>query len=150
MLLTIPPITETSNWPVAFDNKGHIYVGWGAGSNAGQERNRLPGSPGVGEPDSPDKGNPWLKDHGGIWMFDANKTNQHQSDGIKYATGLRSIVAMDWDPKVKSLYTVAHGRDDLHMIWPDSYTPWQSAMEPAEEFCANPGNGWRLAISLLF
>ena len=129
-----PPYHEHQTKPVAFDNKGHIYVGWGAGSNAGQERNRLPGSRGVGEPDSPDKGNPWLKDHGGIWMFDANKTNQHQSDGIKYATGLRSIVAMDWDLKSKSLYTVAHGRDDLHMIWPDVYTPWQSAMEPAEEF----------------
>ncbi len=140
-----PPYHEHQTKPVAFDNKGHIYVGWGAGSNAGQERNRLPGSRGVGEPDSPDKGNPWLKDHGGIWMFDANKTNQHQSDGIKYATGLRSIVAMDWDLKSKSLYTVAHGRDDLHMIWPDVYTPWQSAMEPAEEFFkVNQGmdGGW--------
>jgi len=140
-----PPYHEHQTKPVAFDNKGHIFVGWGAGSNAGQVRNRLPGSPGVGEPDSPDKGNPWLKDHGGIWMFDANKTNQHQSDGIKYATGLRSIVAMDWDPKSKSLYTVAHGRDDLHMLWPDLYNPWQSAMEPAEEFFkVNQGldGGW--------
>lgn len=140
-----PPYHEHQTKPVAFDNKGHIYVGWGAGSNAGQERNRLPGSPGVGEPDSPDKGNPWLKDHGGIWMFDANKTNQHQSDGIKYATGLRSIVALDWDPKSKSLYTVAHGRDDLRMLWPDLYTAWQSAMEPAEEFFkVNQGmdGGW--------
>lgn len=140
-----PPYHEHQTKPVAFDNKGHIFVGWGAGSNAGQVRNRLPGSPGVGEPDSPGKGNPWLKDHGGIWMFDANKTNQHQSDGIKYATGLRSIVALDWDPKSKSLYTVAHGRDDLHMLWPDLYTSWQSAMEPAEEFFkVNQGmdGGW--------
>ena len=140
-----PPYHEHQTKPIAFDNKGHIYVGWGAGSNAGQEKNRLPGSPGVGDPNSPDKGNPWLKDHGGIWMFDANKTSQHQSDGVKYATGLRSLVAMDWDPKSKSLYTVAHGRDDFRMIWPELYTPWQSALEPAEEFFkVNEGmdGGW--------
>ncbi|WP_426667727.1 c-type cytochrome [Mucilaginibacter sp. McL0603] len=140
-----PPYHEHQTKPIAFDNKGHIYVGWGAGSNAGQEKNRIPGSPGIGDPDSPDNNNPWLKDHGGIWMFDANKTNQYQSDGIKYATGLRSLVAMDWDHKSKSLYTIAHGRDDFRMIWPDLYTPWQSAMQPAEEFFkVNQGfdGGW--------
>jgi glucose/arabinose dehydrogenase/cytochrome c553 len=140
-----PPYHEHQTKPIAFDNKGHIYVGWGAGSNAGQVNNRQPGSPGIGDPGSPDKGNPWLKDHAGIWMFDANKTSQHQSDGIKYATGLRSLVALDWDPKSKSLYTVAHGRDDFRMIWPDLYTPWQSAMQPAEEFFkVNEGfdGGW--------
>jgi glucose/arabinose dehydrogenase/mono/diheme cytochrome c family protein len=140
-----PPYHEHQTKPIAFDNKGHIYVGWGAGSNAGQEKNRLPGSPGVGDPASPDKSNPWLKDHGGIWMFDANKTNQHQTDGVRYATGLRSIVALDWDPKSKSLYTINHGRDDFRMLWPDIYTPWQSAMQPAEEFFkVNEGldGGW--------
>ncbi|HTI60792.1 c-type cytochrome [Mucilaginibacter sp.] len=129
-----PPYHEHQTKPIAFDNKGHIYVGWGAGSNAGQVNNRQPGSPGVGDPGSPDKGNPWLKDHGGIWMFDADKTGQHQADGVKFATGLRSTVALDWDAKSKSLYTVAHGRDDFRMIWPDIYTPWESAMQPAEEF----------------
>ncbi len=129
-----PPYHEHQTKPVAFDDKGHIFVGWGAGSNAGQVHNRQPGSPGVGEPDSPDKGNPLLIDHGGIWMFDANKTGQKQADGIKYATGLRSIVAMEWDPKSKSLYAVNHGRDDFRMLWPDLYTPWESAMLPAEEF----------------
>jgi glucose/arabinose dehydrogenase/cytochrome c553 len=140
-----PPYHEHQTKPIAFDNKGHIFVGWGAGSNAGQEKNRLPGSPGVGDPGSPDKSNPWLKDHGGIWMFDANKTNQHQADGVRYATGLRSLVALDWDPKSKSLYTVSHGRDDLRMLWPDLYSPWQSAMQPAEEFFkVNEGldGGW--------
>ncbi|SEO51371.1 c-type cytochrome [Mucilaginibacter sp. OK283] len=129
-----PPYHEHQTKPIAFDNKGHIFVGWGAGSNAGQINNRQPGSPGVGSPGSLDNGNPWLKDHGGIWMFDANKTNQHQSDGVKYATGLRSIVAMDWDPKSKSLYTINHGRDDFRLLWPDLYTPWESALQPAEEF----------------
>lgn len=129
-----PPYHEHQTKPIAFDNKGHIYVGWGAGSNAGQVKNRQPGSPGIGDPGSPDNGNPWLEDHGGIWMFDANKTNQHQTDGVRYATGLRSIVALDWDSKSKSLYTINHGRDDFRMLWPDIYSPWESAMLPAEEF----------------
>lgn len=140
-----PPYHEHQTKPIAFDNNGHIFVGWGAGSNAGQKRNRLPGSPGVGDPNSPDNGNPWLKDHGGIWMFNANKTNQYLSDGTRYATGLRSLVAMDWDRKSKSLYTVAHGRDDFRMLWPDLYTPWESAIQPAEEFFkVNEGldGGW--------
>jgi len=140
-----PPYHEHQTKPVAFDDKGHIFVGWGAGSNAGQENNRQPGSPGVGIPGSVDSINPWLKDHGGIWMFDANKTSQHQWDGVRYATGLRSIVALDWDPESKSLFTVSHGRDDFRLLWPDLYTPWQSAMEPAEEFFkVNQGldGGW--------
>jgi glucose/arabinose dehydrogenase/cytochrome c553 len=140
-----PPYHEHQTKPVAFDDKGHIFVGWGAGSNAGQENNRQPGSPGVGIPGSVDSINPWLKDHGGIWMFDANKTSQHQWDGVRYATGLRSIVALDWDPESKSLFTVSHGRDDFRLLWPDLYTPWQSAMEPAEEFYkVNQGldGGW--------
>ncbi|WP_419801206.1 c-type cytochrome [Mucilaginibacter sp.] len=140
-----PPYHEHQTKPVAFDDKGHIFVGWGAGSNAGQVANRQPGSPGVGVPDSPNQQNPWLTDHGGIWMFDANKKNQQQKDGVKYATGLRSIVALEWDPKSKSLYAVSHGRDDFRLLWPDLYTPWESAMLPAEEFFkVNQGfdGGW--------
>ncbi|MCJ8209611.1 PQQ-dependent sugar dehydrogenase [Mucilaginibacter sp. RS28] len=141
----VPPYHEHQTKPLAFDNKGHIFVGWGAGSNAGQEKNRVPGSKGVGDPLSADNGNPLLKDHGGIWMFDADKLNQKQGDGVRYATGLRSIVAMDWDPKSKSLYTINHGRDDFRLLWPDIYSQWESAVLPAEEFFkVNQGlnGGW--------
>ncbi|MEJ7768185.1 MAG: c-type cytochrome [Chitinophagaceae bacterium] len=113
--------------PIAFDNSGHIYVPFGAPSNACQVANRTPGSPGI--PDCP-----LLSDHGGIWQFDANKTGQTQKDGIRFATGLRSIVAVDWNKADKTLYCVMHGRDDLHMLWPDIFSPWQSAIFPAEEF----------------
>ena len=27
-----------------------------------------------------------------------------------------------------------HGRDDLHLLWPEKFTPWQSAILPSEEF----------------
>ena len=113
--------------PITFDDSGHIYVPFGAPSNTCQEKNRVPGSPGI--PDCP-----LLADHGGIWQFDAAKPGQTQKDGVRYATGLRSIVAIDWNAADKTLYCLMHGRDDLHMLWPDVYTQWQSAMLPAEEF----------------
>ncbi|GAB3766632.1 PQQ-dependent sugar dehydrogenase [Spirosoma pomorum] len=112
--------------PVTFDNDGHMYVAFGAASNDCQQKNRLPGSPGI-DPC------PMLEDHGGIWQFDANKTNQTQKDGKRYATGLRSVVAMDWNFANNSLYTLQHGRDDFLMLWAEKYSPWQSAVLPAEE-----------------
>ena len=41
---------------------------------------------------------------------------------------------MDWNPVDENLYVVMHGRDDLHLLWPEKFTPWQSAVLPAEEF----------------
>lgn len=113
--------------PIAFDDKGNLYVPYGAPSNACQEINRTPSSAGI-DPC------PQLEDHGGVWRFDANKKNQTQKDGTLVATGLRSIVAIEWNPMDKSIYAVMHGRDDLLRLWAHIYTPWQSAMLPAEEF----------------
>lgn len=113
--------------PVSFDDKGNMYVPFGAPSNACQEVNRTPNSPGK-DPC------PLLEDHGGIWRFDANKTGQTQKDGYLFATGLRSVVALDWNAEDKNLYVVMHGRDDLLRLWSGLYTPWQSAELPSEEF----------------
>ncbi|MBD2699555.1 PQQ-dependent sugar dehydrogenase [Spirosoma sp. BT702] len=112
--------------PVTFDNEGHIYVAYGAPSNGCQPKNRIPNMAGI-DPC------PMLEDHGGIWQFDANKTNQTQKDGRRYATGLRSVVGMDWNSADNSLYAFQHGRDDFLMLWAEKYTPWQSAVLPAEE-----------------
>ncbi|QXV67462.1 PQQ-dependent sugar dehydrogenase [Mucilaginibacter sp. 21P] len=124
--------------PIAFDDAGHIYVPFGAASNACQEKNRVPGSPGI-------KNCPLLDSAGGIWQFDANKLNQTPKDGVRYATGLRSVVAMAWNHANQCLYVVAHGRDDLHMLFPKQFNAWQSAVLPAEEFLqVKPGTnaGW--------
>jgi glucose/arabinose dehydrogenase/mono/diheme cytochrome c family protein len=135
-----------SHWhitkPVSFDDAGHMYVPFGAPSNACQDLVRTPGgTPGFAGLDPC----PELIDHGGIWQFDANKTGLKQSDGRKFATGIRSVVAMDWNKDDKNLYVVMHGRDDLHLLWPDKFTTWQSAVLPSEEFLrVNDGNnfGW--------
>lgn len=139
------PPHEHITKPIAFDGKGNMYVGWGAGSNSCQIYNRVAESPGMGTPDDPNDGCPLLSDHGGIWMFDEDKLNQHQEDGVRYATGLRSIVALEWDQSSNSLYTAVHGRDDLVVTWPQYYDYWQSALLPAEEFFKVPqgfDGGW--------
>jgi glucose/arabinose dehydrogenase/mono/diheme cytochrome c family protein len=117
--------------PVAFDNKGNMYVPFGAPSNACQDLSQTPnGTPGgVGLDPCPE-----LELHGGIWKFDASKTGLTQKDGKEIATGIRSVVAMDWNPADESLYLVMHGRDNLHSLFPHVFSAWQNAVYPSEEF----------------
>jgi glucose/arabinose dehydrogenase/mono/diheme cytochrome c family protein len=119
--------------PVAFDGKGYMYVGWGAGSDDCQTRGNPTKGMGKAEPEIPGEGCPFLKDHGGIWKFSEDTPNQGPGDGLRYATGLRSIVGMDWDTKTNALYAVMHGRDNFTRPWPTMYSPWESAMLPADE-----------------
>ncbi|MCY4298889.1 MAG: PQQ-dependent sugar dehydrogenase [Flavobacteriaceae bacterium] len=113
--------------PLAFDDSGNMYVPFGAPSNNCQSPKRTPLKSGE---------DPCIEliDHGGIWKFDANQLNQTQESGQLFASGLRSIVALDWNPENKKLYAVMHGRDDLKRLWPDRYSSWQSALLPSEEF----------------
>ena len=57
-----------------------------------------------------------------------------QKDGELFATGIRSVVAMDWNKADEHLYVVMHGRDNLHALYPNQFTSWQNALLPAEEF----------------
>jgi glucose/arabinose dehydrogenase/cytochrome c553 len=114
--------------PIAFDNEGHLYVPFGSPGDVCQEFNRRPGSMGMYPC-------PQLEWHGGIWRFDANKLNQTQQEhGYRYATGIRSVVAMSWNQEEDALYVVQHGRDNMNRTWPDMYSPWESAVLPSEEF----------------
>ena len=113
--------------PLTFDEDGHMYVPYGAPSDVCQVTNRTPGLPGQ-DPC------PELSEHGGIWQFDANKSNQTQKDGKRYATGIRSVIAMDWNYADHTLYALQHGRDAFDRTWPLLYTAWQRAVLPSEEF----------------
>jgi glucose/arabinose dehydrogenase len=113
--------------PIAFDDDGHLYVPFGAPGDVCQERNRQPGAPGA-------MPCPQLAWHGGVWRFDARRVGQTEHDGRRYATGLRSLVAMAWNTPVGDLYAVQHGRDDLHRSWPGHFSRWASAVLPSEEF----------------
>lgn len=113
--------------PVAFDDRGHMYVPFGAPGDSCQQANRRPGSPGH----DPCRELEW---QGGIWQFDANRQGQTERDGRRYATGIRSVVAMAWNRQVGELYALQHGRDDLYRSWSQFYSKWQSAVLPSEEF----------------
>ncbi|MDE2149801.1 MAG: hypothetical protein KGJ55_08225, partial [Gammaproteobacteria bacterium] len=109
-----------------FDGAGHLYVNVGAPSNACQQQDRRPGSPGI-DPC------PLLAEHGGIWRFSADRSDQRFSAAARYATGLRNDVAIAWNRAAGALYTVMMGRDQLHDNWPQRFTVQQSAELPAEE-----------------
>ncbi len=113
--------------PLAFDQEGHMYVQFGAPGDCCQVENRKPGSPGQ-------MPCPELEMHAGVWQFSDDKPNQLQSDGYRYATGIRSIVGMDWYHVDNTLYALQHGRDNLHRMWPEFFSAWESAMLPSEEF----------------
>src|SRR5437899_2516144 len=57
---------------------------------------------------------------------------QTQTDGQRYATGLRNAVAIAVDPATGSLFAAQHGRDQLAANWPKLYTDAVSAELPAE------------------
>jgi glucose/arabinose dehydrogenase len=118
---------EHNTKSLALDNAGNIYVTIGAPSNACQLVNRTAGSPGQ-DPC------PLLATAGGIWQFKANKLNQSYAEGVRYATGLRNVVGLDWNTQQNQLYAMQHGRDQLNVIKPDTYNDQQSAELPAEEF----------------
>jgi glucose/arabinose dehydrogenase len=111
---------------IALDNSGNVYVNIGAPSNACQVQDRTKGSPGQ-DPC------PILEQAGGIWQFKADKPNQSYAEGVRYATGLRNVVGLDWNSTSNALYAMQHGRDALNTLYPDMYNAEQSAEIPSEE-----------------
>jgi glucose/arabinose dehydrogenase len=123
---------------IALDNNGNIYVNIGAPSNACQVQDRTKGSPGQ-DPC------PILEQAGGIWQFKSDKPNQSYDESIRYATGLRNVVGLDWNNTTNALYAMQHGRDALNTLYPDMFNVEQSAEIPAEEMflIRKDGNyGW--------
>ncbi len=111
---------------LTLDNNDHIYVNVGAPSNACQTRDRRQGSPGQ-DPC------PLLEDFGGIYQFSASALNQEKRSDLRYATGIRNAVALDWHPDQNKLYAVQHGRDQLSSLYPELYDAKANAENPAEE-----------------
>lgn len=112
---------------IALDNAGNIYVNIGAPSNSCQERDRQPGSKGI-DPC------PLLDSTAGIWQFKAGKPDQSYADGVRYATGIRNVVGLDWNNTNNELYAMQHGRDGFYQMYPSLYDSVAGAELPAEEF----------------
>ena len=110
---------------IVLDDKGNIYVNIGSPSNSCQEVDRGKGSKGK-DPC------PILDSAGGIWQFRADKPDQTYKDGVRYATGLRNVMGLDWNYQVNELFVVQHGRDQLDMF-PEYFTAKENADIPSEE-----------------
>src|SRR5688572_11392810 len=112
--------------PITLDNEGNIYVTIGATSNSWQEKDREKGSKGQ-DPCA------LLDSTGGIWQFKADKLNLTYKDGIRYATGIRNAMGIEWNDEVNDLYATQHGRDGLFQMYPELFDEKQGAELPAEE-----------------
>jgi glucose/arabinose dehydrogenase len=119
----LPGVPQHGDKGIAFDGKGGLYVNVGAPSNACQNPDRRPKISGQ-DPC------PLLEKNGGIWKFDENKLGQKQSDGIRFATGLRQMPAITWHDG--GLYIVMNSRDQLDVFWPEYFTAQDNAERPAE------------------
>lgn len=108
---------------LAFDGKGGVYVNIGAPSNACQQPDRQPKVAGQ-DPCQ------LLDIAGGVWRFDENKPGQKQTDGRRYATGMRQLPGLTWHNG--SLWVGMHNRDSLDTLWPGQFTAEQNAEWPAE------------------
>jgi glucose/arabinose dehydrogenase len=127
---------DHSDKGIAFDGKGSLYVNVGAPSNACQTPDRSKMTKGT-DPC------PLLDNSGGIWKFDENKLGQKQSDGTRFATGLRQPLAIAWNGN--ALFMVMNNRDQLDTLWGDMFTAKENAERPAEPmYRATQGSnfGW--------
>jgi glucose/arabinose dehydrogenase len=120
---------EHNSKSIVLDNNGFLYVNIGAYSNACQLQDRTPGSPGFNPC-------PILDSAAGIWQFRADKAGQTYGDGIRYATGLRNVVGLDWNSDMDQLFVMQHGRDQLFQLDPNLYDAKQGAELPAETMYA--------------
>jgi glucose/arabinose dehydrogenase len=108
---------------IAFDGDA-MYVNIGAPSNSCQEKDRTKDSRGI-DPC------PQLANRAGIWRFSASRPGQRQSDGSRYATGIRNATALAVRPGSTELYGGTHGRDQLGANW--SFSDAYNAENPGEE-----------------
>ncbi len=113
--------------PFTFDKKGFVYVNVGSYSNCCEQPYRTGNSPGA-DPCVE------LETRAGIWRFKDDQPNQEQTLALRYASGNRNAMGIDWNQATDKLYTMQHGRDDLHRYWPDKFTVEENVELPAEEF----------------
>lgn len=123
---------------LALDDAGNIYVNIGAPSNSCQEVDRTKGSKGMYPC-------PILDSAGGIWQFKVDQIDQTYTNGVRYATGLRNVVGLDWNQQQNKLFVTMHGRDMLYTLYPEMFDTTVSAELPSETMYAiNKGDnaGW--------
>jgi glucose/arabinose dehydrogenase/mono/diheme cytochrome c family protein len=111
--------------PFIIDAQGNLFVDLGSETNACEQRNRVPLSP--GRMPCVEK-----ETRGGIWRYDANKLNQTFSAAERYASGIRNGEGMAIDGGGR-LFVTQHGRDQLLQDWSSLYNDTRGPLLPAEE-----------------
>lgn len=103
------PEKPSINRAIALNERGELFV-----AVPGQTNNcTAPDALKVGLQPCPE-----LNGRGGIWRFSAARTGQaFATDGIRLATGLRDMDAMDWRAG-DGLYAIQHGRGGMHDLFP--------------------------------
>jgi glucose/arabinose dehydrogenase len=121
---------------ITLDNKGNLYVTVGSYSDACREANSGKGIMPCTLLDSV----------AGIWQFKTSKAGQTYGDAVRYATGLKNVVGLDWNTSTNTLFAMQHGRGQFHDMFPQYYTPQHTAELPAETMyeIKTPGadGGW--------
>ena len=133
VILTDPyPIRWHNAKSIAFDKENHMYVTFSGFTNSCEDMTK-----GYDDPMATVLGRypcDELEFLGAIWKFDKNSLNQKLSDGVKYSTGVRSVVGISWNNQTNELFAVNHGRDYLHNHAPKFYSEWDNAVLPSDEF----------------
>lgn len=111
---------------VVVGSDGDLFVNIGSATNSCQADNRALEEPGIDPCEE-------LEIRAGIWRFDASTIQQSQSNGLRYASGVRNGNALAIQPSTGDLWTAQNGRDQLYENWPDLYTMEDDADLPAEE-----------------
>jgi mono/diheme cytochrome c family protein len=70
--------------------------------------------------------------YGGFWEFDPAKHDQTQADGVRFSTGHRHSLALQWHPTSKAFFMVQMGRDGLNVIDPVHYDELDNAERVSE------------------
>src|SRR5580692_6084876 len=121
----LPIMGDHPMHPFIIDAIGNLFVDLGTATNACEEKNRVPNSP--GRQPCTEK-----ETRGGTWRYDANKTNQRFSAAERYASGIRNGEGFAIDPDGR-LFVTQHGRDQLAEDWQQFYKGQIGSNLPAEE-----------------
>lgn len=112
------PGFNRTNRPIAFDNKGNLFIALDASANLCTASTIPLGGNAkapVGLKPCPD-----LQTRAGIWRFNADKVGQRfPNDGEHWATGIRDMTSLDWSAADGHLYGIMHARDSSNRFWPD-------------------------------
>lgn len=124
---------------LAFDGKGGLYVSLDSSGNMCVDPKAPAGSRPVGLDPCP-----LATGRAAIWRFSADKTGQKfPTDGELYATGVRSMVGMEWSPKANALYGVVHGREMTKAQFPDiSQADLDGAADEMHRITKGADLGW--------